>query len=188
MWRAQTALWSVVVVGVVLQGCQTPAPRSLVPIAPGSHIAKYANIQADSNTVKAILSAFTEAERAVKRGDVDGVMQFYAREYKHQGYNALTIRRSWEELFAQYDEIATVHTFSRIVVQPESDPRRAQVTCSGEVRGISKDTHELVNVADWEEQVHFLVFLDGRWRIRRHAWEVRMDKESRAARPPHPFS
>ena len=80
------------------------------------------------------------------------------------------------------------HILTRFVVEENRTPPTAQVTCSGSLWAISNQTGERVNIDSWFGEVHYMIYEDGAWRIRGQAWEPPLvEKESRFARPPHPF-
>lgn len=111
----------------------------------------------------------------------------YAKSYKHHGFNETTLRGVWKDLFREYHDFSATHVFSRIKVEPDKTPPTAQITCTGSLWGLSNRTGERVNVDSWFGEVHNMVYEDGRWRVQGHAWENRLDKETRLERPPHPF-
>ncbi len=187
-WRMSLATFGTFLgLGVGLQGCQFFEPRHSIPDLSGTYIAHNADIQADQKTVDEITSAFKQAEDALRRGDLDGVMGLYAKSYKHHGYNETTLRSVWKDLLREYRDFSTTHVFSRIKVEADKTPPTAQITCTGSLWGISNQTGQRVNIDSWFGEVHYLVYENGGWRMQGHAWEVRLDKETRFERPPHPF-
>lgn len=167
----------------VLQGCPHPS----VPDLSGTYIAHSAAIQADTKTEADILNSFKKAEDAVTRKDLDGVMDFYTESYKHRGFTKESLRAEWKHLFEEYRDFSTTHVLTRIVVETERVPPTAQVTCTGSLWAISNDTNQRVNIDSWYDEVHYLAYVNGVWRIRGHAWEMLNPKDTRTARPPHPF-
>ncbi|RJQ47319.1 MAG: hypothetical protein C4534_01210 [Gaiellales bacterium] len=178
---------AVIALAVGLDGCELFGPRHSIPDLRGTYIAHNADIQADPKTVDAIISAFRQAEAALQRGDLDAVMMLYAKSYKHHGYNETTLRGVWKDLFKEYHDFSATHVFSRIKVEPNETPPTAQITCTGSLWGLSKRTGERVNIDSWFGEVHYMVYENGSWRMYGHAWENRLDKETRSERPPHPF-
>ena len=179
------AAWVVLAVG--LEGCQLFESRHSIPDLRGTYLAHDADIQADPKTTDEIVSAFKQAEAALQRGDLDGVMTLYAKSYKHHGYNEATLRGVWKDLFREYHDFSTTHVFSRIKVEPNKTPPTAQITCTGSLWGLSSRTGERVNIDSWFGELHYMLYENGSWRIQGHAWEARLDKETRSERPPHPF-
>ena len=175
------------VLGVGLQGCHFFGLGPSMPDLSGTYIAHNADIQAEKKTVDEIISAFKKAEEAVSQGDVDGVMKLYAKSYKHQGFDAVTLRSVWKNLFQEYHDLSITDVFSRIVVQADTIPPKAQVTCTGSLWGVSNRTGKRVSIDSWFEEVNYLVYENSEWHTQGHTWEVLMDKDTRAARPPHPF-
>jgi hypothetical protein len=177
-------MWS----AVGLQGCDLFVVRPAMPDLSGTYIAHSANIQAEEKTVNQIMSSFKQAEEALRRGDLDGVMDLYAEFYKYHGFTKVTLQSVWRDLLQNHHDFSTTHVFSMIKVEADRIPPTAQITCTGSLWAISNQTGQRVNIDSWFGEVHYMVYENGRWRIRGHAWETPMvEKEMRFARPPHPF-
>ncbi len=143
-----------------------------------------ADIRADAKAVRALESAFIRAEEAIRAEDIDTLMALYSERYRYAGLPKDDIRKTWSDLFAQYDRISTSHSFSRIVVKPGRKPT-AEITCTGTMWATSHETGERVNLDSWLGEVHNLVYEDGAWRIRGNA-----DKGERRLQfgvAPHPL-
>ena len=170
--------------GVVtgLQACQY-----YIPDLDGTYVAHSADIQADRKTLNDILSAFKRAEAALRRRDVDGIMELYSDSYTYHSFNKLTLRQVWTDLFQGNHDFSTTHVFTKIKLEADSTPQTAQIVCTGSLWAISNETNERVNLDSWFGEVHHMVSENGKWRIRGHAWEGLTEKEPRFARPPHPF-
>jgi hypothetical protein len=173
-----------VVMMLLLQSCHV-APY--VPDLDGTYVPHSATVQTDPRTEAAILNSFKQAENALKRKDLDSLMNFYADNYQHTGFTKDRLRTEWERLFQDYRDFSATHVLTRIVVDADRVPRTAQVTCTGSLWAIANDTNQRVNIDSWYNEVHYLAYVDGAWRIQGHAWEVVNPKDTRTARPPHPF-
>lgn len=114
-------------------------------------------------------------------------MALYSDSYKHRGFNKVTVRKVWADLFLEYHDFSTTHVFTRIRLEADRTPPVAEITCTGSLWAISNQTNQRVNIDSWFGEVHNVIYENGRWRLRGHAWEVLMEKETRFARPPHPF-
>lgn len=169
---------------IVLQSCHL---SPYVPDLDGTYVPHSATIQTDKKTEADILKSFKQAEDALKRKDVDSLMNFYADNYKHRGFTKDSLRSEWKQLFEEYKDFSATHVLTHIVVDADRVPRTAQVTCTGSLWAISNDTKQRVNIDSWYNEVHYLAYIDGGWRIQGHAWEVWNPKDTRTARPPHPF-
>ena len=186
-WESMpVVVWIILAVALHLQGCHL-GPMPSVPDVSGTYISHSAVIQADKNTVNEILSTFKQAEEAVQRRDLDALMALYADNYKHHGFTKDTLRTEWKQLFQDYRDFSTTHVLTRIAVESDKTPQSAQVTCTGSLWAISNETNERANIDSWFGEVHYLTYVDGVWRMRGHAWEVLNPKDTRMARPPHPF-
>jgi len=182
----QAAIWTFVGVAFESQGCHV-GPLPAVPDVSGTYISHSATIQADKKTVDEILRTFKQAEEAIQHRDLDSLMALYADNYKHHGFTKDTLRAEWKQLFQDYRDFSTTHVLTRIAAESDRTAPTAQITCTGSLWAISNETNQRVNIDSWFGEVHYLTYADGAWRMRGHAWEVLNPKDTRMARPPHPF-
>jgi len=119
--------------------------------------------------VKGILAAFDRAEEAMQRGDLDGVLAIYAKDYNYRGLKRSDIRKIWSELFTHYRDLSSAHVFTRLRVSEEGPRPTAEITCTGHLRGTPVEGLERVTVDSWYGEVHYLIHEDGIWRIRGNA-------------------
>ena len=175
--------WTLAGAALALQGCSPP----VVPDIRGTYVSPSATVEADKKTADEILGVFKQAEEAVQHRDLDALMALYADNYKHRGFTKDGLRTEWKQLFRDYHDFSSTHVFTRIVVEPDKSPPTAQITCTGSLWAISNETNERTNLDSWFGEVHYLTYVEGAWRIRGHAWEVLNPKDTRTARPPHPF-
>ena len=167
---------------ISLQAC-----RYYIPDYDGTYVAYSADVQADRTTMNEILAAFKEAEAALKRRDLDGVMELYSDNYTHQTFNKPALRAIWEKLFQENHDFSTTHVFTQVKVEARSTSETAQIVCTGSLWAVSNATNARVNLDSWFGEVHHMVLENGHWRIRGHAWETPGEKQSQFVRPPHPF-
>lgn len=184
-WRA-TVVAITVVMGLMseFQGCRLGLQPSMPDIG-ATTIAHTAEIQADDQTIKDIMSTFKRADEALRRMDLNALMELYSEDYTHQGYTKELIRRSWEGLFQGYYDFSSTHVFSKITVEVGKVPK-TEITCTGSLWASSTRTGERVNIDSWFGAVHLLTYEGGAWRIRGHAGEIPR-KETRITLPPHPL-
>lgn len=166
--------------GLWLQGCA---------VAPLMHrggilVDTWAEVKADDKTVAEILAAFHQAEQALETQNLDALMNLYATEYRYHGLTKEELRKIWAQLFADYQGLRSNHIFSRIVVRSDRTPT-AEITCTGSLWAMSRQTGDRVNVDSWYGEVHHLIYEDGAWRIRGHAGEAPKGIQFGVA--PHPF-
>ncbi len=123
-------------------------------------------VEVDEATVKQILDVFHKAEAAVAAGNLDGVMALYATQYNYHGLKQADVRKIWFDLFEEYRDISEVHFFSKIVKVGAGSNTIIEVTCTGSLSGLSKISGLRVPIDSWYEDVHYLTFEHGGWRIR----------------------
>lgn len=155
-------LAAVVVIWSAFWPFEAPA---VVEILPGT------TLEADEETVKAILATFERAEEALKARDIDGIMAVYSEAYNYYGLGKADIRPIWESLFANHRDLSTTHLFSRIVVTGPKHAPIAEVTCNGVLLARSEVAMGKVAIDSWYVEIHYLAKEDGVWRIRGNAGE-----------------
>jgi hypothetical protein len=186
-WRNMRSSMRMAIIGMCLGVISLQACQHYIPDFDGTYVANSADIQADRKTVNDIVSAFKQAEAALQRRDIGGIMELYSDSYKSQSFDKLTLRTVWAELFQEHRDFSTTHVFTQVKVEAQSTPQTAQIVCTGSLWAISNKTNARVNLDSWFGEVHYMVLENGKWRIRGHAWEVPGEKQPNLDRPPHPF-
>ena len=162
-WRSAVALGLMVAAFGFTAGGPRPAGAGTV-LVPG------AQSETDEKTVTELLAEFDRAEQAVKKRDLEGVMALYSEKYNYHGLKKSDIRKIWKDLFDNYKDIESTHLFTRIVsVGPAGN---VEITCSGNVRAVSKISNLRVPVDSWYGEVHYMVKEDGAWKIRGNLGDV----------------
>lgn len=123
-----------------------------------------ADIQADAETVRHIEEAFNRAEDAIGAKNLDALLRVYSEHYRYQDLTKTDMRKIWKGFFEQYDRVATLHSFSRIIVTPGKHPT-AHITCTGALWATSDQNDQRVNLSSWAGDVHHLIYEHGVWRI-----------------------
>jgi hypothetical protein len=162
-------------------GCAIPA----LPDTGRISLGRWAEIKGSDKDIGEILAAFNRAEEALHSRDLDGLMALYSEQYRYHGLSKADLRKIWEEMFARYDSLASTHTFSRIQVGGSSREPTAEITCTGSLWGLSRETGKRVILDSWFYEIHHVVFENGAWRIRGHAGED--TKALPFGTSPHPF-
>ena len=172
-----------VVVAMLLSSpaCNIPA----LPDAGKIYVDRWAEIKGSDKDVNEILATFNKAEEALHARDVDGLMALYSEQYRYHGLSKSDLRKIWEEMFARYDNLASTHMFSRIHVGGSAKEPTADITCTGSLWGLSKDTGKRVILDSWFYEIHHVAHDDGAWCIRGHAGED--TKALPFGTSPHPF-
>ena len=128
-------------------------------------------IEVDDATVTAVVADFERAEQAVKAHDLEAVMAVYSPQYNYHGLKKDDLRKVWKDLFDEYKEIASTHLFTKIAKVGSGSNVVLEVTCTGHLRALSKTSGLYVPIDSWHEEVHYLVFEEGGWRIRGNVGE-----------------
>jgi hypothetical protein len=172
----------VTILGVlwVLHGCAVPPLMH----RGGIMVDSWAEVKADDKTVSEILAAFNRAEAALQAGNLDDLMGLYSAEYRYHGLTKEDLKKIWGELLTNHREFRSNHILSRIVAGPGTPPN-AELTCTGSLWAVSKETEQQVNIDSWYGEVHHIVYEDGAWRVRGHRGEAPKTQVFGVA--PHPF-
>lgn len=120
----------------------------------------------DQATVDAVLATFRQAEQSLRAGDVDGIMALYSEHYNYHGLKKAEMRRVWTNLFDEFRELSDIHHFSRMSKVGSGTNTIIEVTCTGSLSGLSKTGGLRVPIDSWYEEVHYMTFDEGQWRIR----------------------
>lgn len=176
--RALAAVCAVLWVGLV--GCTVPPLMH----RGGITVDSWADVKADDATVSGILASFNRAETALHAGNLDELMDLYSQEYQYHGLAKSDLRAIWEDLLAQHRDFRSNHILSRIAAVPSSRPS-AELTCTGSLWAVSKETGQQVNIDSWYGEVHYMVNENGTWRVRGHRGEGLKTRGFGTA--PHPF-
>ncbi|MBK5280855.1 MAG: hypothetical protein JJE16_02065 [Nitrospiraceae bacterium] len=91
-------------------------------------------------------------------------MTVYSEHYRDQDLTKADMQKIWKGLFEQYDRIATLHAFSRILVTP-GDPPTAQITCTGALWVTSGLNDQRMNLSSLAGDIHHLMYEHGAWKI-----------------------
>lgn len=127
-----------------------------------------ATIEGDEQSVTEIIGTFDRAQEAIRARDLDALMSLYAATYQYHGLQKADIRKIWGELFAHYDFIANIHTFSAIKVVRSGPNIIAEITCTGSLWARSEETRQRIPIDSWHREVHHLVREKHGWRIVGH--------------------
>ena len=166
---------------ILLSGCTIPA----LPDAGKIYVDRWAEIKGSDKDVSEIVASFNRAEDALHARDLDALMALYSEEYRYHGLSKSDLRKIWQEMFSRYDSLASTHMFSRIHVGGSATQPIADISCTGSLWGLSKETGKRVIIDSWFYEIHHVVYENGAWRIRGHAGED--TKALPFGVSPHPF-
>jgi len=162
--RMGAAVIALAIIAFVVAGLGSAGAKIAVP--DGSII------EVDEPTRKSVVAMFERADQAVKARNLDQVMTFYSSQYNYHGLKKDAIRKVWEELFDEYQEIASTHLLTKFSIVGSGSQTVLEVTCTGHLWGRSKTSRLYVPIDSWHEEVHYLVFEEGEWRIRGNLGDV----------------
>lgn len=125
--------------------------------------------EVEQETVNELLATFEQAEQAMQAHDLDGIMALYSDEYEYHGLKKADIRNIWRQLFDNYRELESVHTFSMIRRVGPAQKLTAEMACTGVIWGTSRKTTLRTPIDSWFEEIHYLKKENGLWKIVGHA-------------------
>ena len=146
--------------GMLVMAAMLPMAHAEVRLLPG------AAADLDQATTSSVLKTFQQAEEALRARSVDGVMALYAEHYDYRGLHKQDMRKVWVDLLDQFQDLADVHHFSRMSKIGSGSKTIIEVTCTGSLSGLSKTGGLRVPIDSWYEEVHYMTWEDGQWRIR----------------------
>lgn len=155
--------------GVVMAKVQV-LPETILSLE-GKKVTGQKRLQ-DHRIVKELVVAFERAEAALKKEDLNTLMQFYAPSYDYHGLKEDDVRRVWGEVFEHYRTVESLHLFSDIKIMQVNDELRAEVTCTGGLYGTDERTGNRLTLDSWFREVHYLVKDGDAWRFLGNAGEV----------------
>jgi hypothetical protein len=169
MWRSRIVLGSV----LALVLCSAAPAGAVVEIMRG------ADAGIDPKVMRGIEDLFDRIEMAFRAEDLPGLMALYSDGYIRRGMIRTDLERIWQDLFRQFDQIASHHFFSAVEVELlPSGHTFVRVTCRGSVIGLpaigERDEpmpagrRPFVNIDVWAEVTHYLVLEQGAWKIAGH--------------------
>ena len=162
---------------------QYPPPT---PIAAVVEFAPGVGADADQPVMRELIAAFNEVETAVKKGDLDALMTFYAAGYNYHGLKRSDVRRVWEEVFLHYRDISSSHVFTELKLVQAGGVKKAYVTCTGGLHGTEQQTGKPITIDSWAREVHYLVKEAGAWRFLGNAGGA-VDHVPTGSAPHHPL-
>ena len=159
--RGRGRQWSGLLTGgMLVLVVMLPAARGDSRMSPG------AAADLDQATTEAVLSTFRAADEAIRARDLTRLMALYSEQYDYHGLNKSDMGKVWANLFDEFQDLTDVHHFSRLTKVGSGSKTIIEVTCTGSLSGRSKTGGLRVPIDSWYEEVHYMTFEDGQWRIR----------------------
>ncbi len=181
-WRSVAGAIAVLAASLTgLAACAYPP----LPNSGKVHVDRWAVIRAADKDAGEILDSFNQAEDALQSKNLDGLMALYSEQYRYHGLSKSDLRTMWREIFDQYDQVTSNHIFSRIQVVASGKSPTAEVICTGNLWGTSKETGKQVIIDSWFYETHHLAYEGGKWRILGHGEGT--PQPLRWGGSPHPF-
>lgn len=146
--------------GMLVMAAMLPVAHAEVRLLPG------AAADLDQATTEAVIRTFRAADEAIRARDVNGVIALYSEQYDYHGLKRPDMRKVWANLFDEFQDLTDIHHFSRLTKVGSGSKTIIEVTCTGSLTGLSKTGGLRVPIDSWYEEVHYMTWEDGQWRIR----------------------
>lgn len=127
------------------------------------------NFDATSRTLiserefKEISQFFHDAEAAIETKDMEALMDLYSENYINGPHKKESVKKIWETLFSQFDDLYTMHNMR--FVTSSTDSGVVIINCSGLLMGIPKGESGFIALDNWVNNDHIFAKENGKWRL-----------------------
>lgn len=126
----------------------------------------FKNLKRDSAEFKGIKAVFDNLLALAKKGDVEGIMQNFSKNYINSGRDLNDARKQWQTIINNFTNIELSHPIFSI----EMSGNFARMRCEGTLMGKPKrpipgETEESIIIDSWSLGAHNLIKEDGKWKI-----------------------
>ncbi|HEB71707.1 MAG TPA: hypothetical protein ENI77_03705 [Nitrospirae bacterium] len=104
--------------------------------------------------LKSIQRFFKDAELAIEKENLDGLMSLYSDHYKNASHTKQSARTIWIRIFEKFDDMASVHNMRMKMYSPDSNV--IIIRCSGLLMGKPVGEAELITIDSWTNEDHVL--------------------------------
>lgn len=132
-----------------------PAARSEIQFP------KTSKTNADAATLKEFNRFYEEIEKALQEENISKIMSFYADDYLHHGITKKQLKFMWLEVFANFEELYSVHVFTKITAHGKD----AILVCTGGLFGVANKGEDYTTVDQWVTHNHWLSKVNGEWKM-----------------------
>lgn len=136
-------------------------PVSFVTARAETQFPKPSMINADAKMLEEFRLFYEDIEAALKKKDINEIMSFYGDDYLHHGITKKQLRFMWLEIFTNFEELYSVHVFTKISVQGNY----AILVCTGGIFGIANKGEDYRTIDHWVAQNHWLTKVGGKWKM-----------------------
>lgn len=126
----------------------------------------YTHLKRDTKEFKEIKTVFDNLVSLARKGDVDGIMQNFSKNYLNSGRDVNDAKKQWKTIIDNFTDLELSHPIFSI----EISGNFARMRCEGTLMGRPKkpipgEGDESIIVDSWSLGAHNLVKEDGKWRI-----------------------
>lgn len=93
-------------------------------------------------------------------------MALYSKRFDYHGLRTIDMRKVWMNVFDEFQDLADIHHCSRLTKVGPGSKTIIEAICTGSLSGLSKTGGLRVPIDSWDEEVHYMTFENGQWRMR----------------------
>ncbi|MBI5893538.1 MAG: hypothetical protein HZB79_07805 [Deltaproteobacteria bacterium] len=126
----------------------------------------YTHLKRDSQDFKEIKVVFDNLIALAKKGDAEGIMQNFSKNYINSGRDLNDARKQWQTIINNFTNLELSHPIFSI----EISGNFARMRCEGTLMGRPKkpipgEGDESIIIDSWSLGAHNLIKEDGKWKI-----------------------
>lgn len=111
---------------------------------------------------KAVMDFYYEAERAIEKEDLKGLMALYSDNYQNGQHTKKSAEEIWKRIFDTFDNMAVRHNME---VLPGENDNMVIIRCSGLLVGTPAGEKFNITIDNWNLEEHVLISEEGRWKL-----------------------
>lgn len=126
----------------------------------------YIHLKRDSKEFKEIKTVFDNLIALAKKGDIDGIMQNFSKNYINSGRDLNDARKQWQTIINNFTNLELSHPIFSIEISGDFARMRCEGTLMGKPkRPIPGETEESIIIDSWSLGAHNIIREDGKWKI-----------------------
>lgn len=126
----------------------------------------YTHLKRESKEFKEIKTVFDNLIALARKGDIEGIMQNFSKNYINSGRDINDAKKQWKTIIDNFTDLELSHPIFSI----EISGNFARMRCEGTLMGRPKkpipgEGDESIIVDSWSLGAHNLIKEDGKWKI-----------------------
>ena len=126
----------------------------------------FKHLKRDSVEFKEIKAIFDNLIVLAKKGDIEGIMKNFSKNYVNSGREADDAKKQWQTIISNFTNLELAHPIFSI----EISGNFARMRCEGTLMGKPKkpipgEIEESIIIDSWSLGAHNIIKEDGKWKI-----------------------